>query len=604
MSYFAKFFFFFTLIASIIFPQDESQTIATVGGKPISVFEFKNRFEFMPFYSEFRKDEDTLRLQFVYSLIAEKLWSNNAKAMGLEEDENYKISLELLKKLFVVDELYKNKIESKIKISEEEVFEGLKYEPIELELKIFSSTDSATIHKFYSQILITRNIDSVYYAWNRKGNLSKANRNVKFGSLRDEILERELFSLNVGEFIKPYRADEGWFISILENKIIDEVLEADKERLRNIVFTKIRERKSFQLTEKFLNNLLAEQRVEVDRNLFNQLTKLIYELLIKNKGETNVPLEESIVLQIINHLDKNTLEKPFVLMDIDSPSYVKFLYYLLNEKIKFSEVKLNQISYEMSKVVRKFIEQEILYRYALNQNLANSKSVTESLESWKNYLLAMNLMNRYRDSVRVSEEEIEKEKAIRGKGSSMLNIAKILSTDLNVIEAVLKELRDGTDFQTLAKKYSEDLVTRDNGGITGYFNPHFAGEIGRVALSLSKDEVHGPIRTENGFVVIKLLSKKEEELKPAEVSIEIEEQIKRELFTKKIDEKINSVTAELAKSQGFEINKEILKELQLSEISTFIFRLIGFGGRISALPLTIPLYEWKKILEAPQEKLP
>ena len=59
-----------------------------------------------------------------------------------------------------------------------------------------------------------------------------------------------------------------------------------------------------------------------------------------------------------------------------------------------------------------------------------------------------------------------------------------------------------------------------------------------------------------------------------------------------LDNFINEKTVSLAKKYKISIDEQLLQNVKTSEINTFTYRFIGFGGKIAAFPITIPMYEW------------
>ena len=68
------------IILSLLFPafaisQSESDVLAKIGSDKITVEEFQNRFDFMPHLNYSSSNIDSIKKEFLYSLVAEKLWA-------------------------------------------------------------------------------------------------------------------------------------------------------------------------------------------------------------------------------------------------------------------------------------------------------------------------------------------------------------------------------------------------------------------------------------------------------------------------------------------------------------------------------------------------
>lgn len=74
------------------------------------------------------------------------------------------------------------------------------------------------------------------------------------------------------------------------------------------------------------------------------------------------------------------------------------------------------------------------------------------------------------------------------------------------IEEIQARLAKGEKFEALAKEFSQDPGSANNGGDLGYAGPGVYDPAFEKALySLAKDQVSGPVRTDFGFHLIKLL---------------------------------------------------------------------------------------------------
>jgi peptidyl-prolyl cis-trans isomerase D len=88
-------------------------------------------------------------------------------------------------------------------------------------------------------------------------------------------------------------------------------------------------------------------------------------------------------------------------------------------------------------------------------------------------------------------------------------------------EQVLKQVQAGGDFAELAKKYSEDTGSAQQGGNLGPFTRgRMVKEFENAAFSLKSGEVSGLVRTQFGYHIIKVLSREVPTLEANRKSIE------------------------------------------------------------------------------------
>jgi len=82
-------------------------------------------------------------------------------------------------------------------------------------------------------------------------------------------------------------------------------------------------------------------------------------------------------------------------------------------------------------------------------------------------------------------------------------------------DAVMKRLRDGEDFATLALRYSDDDATKHSGGDVGVFRPGMMlPDFEREAFAMTQGELRGPIRTPVGYDILQCLLHVPAELSP------------------------------------------------------------------------------------------
>jgi peptidyl-prolyl cis-trans isomerase D len=111
-------------------------------------------------------------------------------------------------------------------------------------------------------------------------------------------------------------------------------------------------------------------------------------------------------------------------------------------------------------------------------------------------------------------------------------------------EDVLKQARKGDKFEDLAKKYTEDPVTKDKGGDLGWLvQGQTVAEFEKTAFSLSKGQISDLVRTQYGFHIIKVLDKETAHTKPFE---EVKDSLRAPLLLSLADKQASDTADQLS----------------------------------------------------------
>lgn len=125
-------------------------------------------------------------------------------------------------------------------------------------------------------------------------------------------------------------------------------------------------------------------------------------------------------------------------------------------------------------------------------------------------------------------------------------------------EDIIKQLKDGADFDTLAKENSTDKSTAENGGKVGPFKrSDMVKEFADAAYGLKVGSItEEPVLTQYGYHVIKLVDK------PEKGSLnDVRSTLEEELLAEKLKDKatIHSVVSSLVKDADVKITDDTLK---------------------------------------------
>ena len=197
--------------------EHQSSAIARVGTQYISEEEFLKRYELLPGqYRNRTNNTEESKLVFLYSLVAEKLLAQEALARHMDQDSVYQFAISGIKKMLARDQLYREEISGKIKVSREEIRKAIIDAKRQLFLSFLyfeDSTDAAFVRKQLKNCKLfgRYQIDTTMAVLRDTATL--------FWGEAEAPVEQAAFRLTKGECSPVVKASTGYYILHLEKEI-------------------------------------------------------------------------------------------------------------------------------------------------------------------------------------------------------------------------------------------------------------------------------------------------------------------------------------------------------------------------------------------------
>lgn len=212
------------------------------------------------------------------------------------------------------------------------------------------------------------------------------------------------------------------------------------------------------------------------------------------------------------------------------------------------------------KVTDKEIDQEIenlKEMYGVRYDLAVQQSGEEAIRK----MVRLDLLRQKAamDDIKVTDEELKK---YYNEYKPKVRASHILVDDEKTAKEIKAKLEKGEDFAKLAKQYSKDTGSAQNGGDLGWFGPgKMVEEFEKAAYTLNVGEISNPVKTQFGYHIIKVTDK-EKKKSFDEMREEIEYEVKKsKLDTSKVQSKLD----ELMKDANVDIKDKALEDALKSE---------------------------------------
>ena len=180
---------------------------------------------------------------------------------------------------------------------------------------------------------------------------------------------------------------------------------------------------------------------------------------------------------------------------------------IVDMEAKKEEIKITdkEIDKEIKTLIESYGDEE-----TFEQQLAASGTTKSTLE--KDIVKYLQTVKLLEPRIEITDEEIStyfKENKNSFAQEEQVEASHILVESKAEAEDIAKKLADGEKFADLAKEYSTDTASAENGGELGFFSKgEMAEEFEKAAFSLDKGKISDPVKSSFGYHIIKVTDKK------------------------------------------------------------------------------------------------
>lgn len=559
----------------------QNDTLAIVDGKPITSDDFINRFELSVYPGKgLNEDLNKVKLDFLYSLIAEKLLSNKSSNSVSDPDPNEKYLKNEIEMIFLRDALYHKEVLSKVKVTPKELKTGIKYSSYSYIVDAFYFPDSLWADSFLKRI---KNKDSKYiYHLADSLNLCHDTLRISYGE-SDETIENAFFDHNIGFNSKPTNTVDGWVVFRILDKNLNEKFSSlppaeRSKKVNDIISNRI----GYRIGRDYLLSVMKGVTVNVNYKIFTPLVYKIKSILATHRPagfDKGYYLSREELLNL-----KNTFS-----YDPRAPM-LKFKGMELSLGYIFDNLSLagfappdtsvSEITYSLHMALRFIVQNYFLAQRAKSLGMELSPEVKYNTQMFLDAYLSNKISDEIMDTVKISENEINnyfethKDEVLK---DIMLRL-QIFSFD-NLDEAV-----------TVLNRLNHDRNSRQDTTGAVWLHAYQLSEIGAVIAQLNNGDTYGPLLLKGKYTIFRLLDKRSK-ISQREISNSL--QMSKEMLINQMRrEAIDKYLAKLAGEQSVKIFKSNLKNVSVTPIQMLTFRYIGFGGKIIAVPSLYPREDW------------
>ncbi len=213
--------------------------------------------------------------------------------------------------------------------------------------------------------------------------------------------------------------------------------------------------------------------------------------------------------------------------------------------------------------LKELIKEELLYLEAKKHGLKRDKDVKKRLKQFeKKTLISALLTKEIGEKIKVDDKEVREfydKNRDEIRVGSEIRAKHILVGTKEEAENIYKRIQKGESFSSLAKKYSKDKRSAQNGGDLGFFGKgKMAPEFEKAVRRMKTGELSKPLITRYGYHIVQITEKKTGVLPDFEKA---KNGIKTLLIRTKQKSLFDSYIEDLMEMKKTKVNKDALKAI-------------------------------------------
>ncbi len=579
----------------------EEAILGKAGSEFVTEHEFLDRFELTPGLYRHRLSQlDEEKLLFLYSMVAEKLLSQEAVKLHFDRDTVYQRAIYHISALLARDELYRREISGNVSIGRKELQESVKkaLNRLLVSYLFFPSHDDA---QFIRSRIKNKN-DFQSLTIDSSVQYLRDTATIVWGDA-DTAIEYAAYRLSPEGVSPVISAGDGYYILTLVRSQPNEFYTKMQpsvlgERVEKI----LRQRKEEWQTEKYLDELMKHKTSYSPPIIFQQFS------VACESVEVHKRLQDSLFnrddFHALTNLLHDKLDDTLIVAGSAIWTVKDAILKLLEKSFLFTRSNVHAVSRRLYNEFHQWTWLELLEQEAIARGLDRTPDVQRELEPWRTQILAQMLKEYMNSRVTVSDQEVISFMKSSDSGFVLPQV-KILSfhtPSLDGMKEALAAMENGISLKNFLDQHSSGALF-PKAVDTTFFPITEHSPLGEIAWQMDIGQQFGPVSdSSGGYIYFELLDKKGVTIKSDTAFASQMKHAHDELLRMKRKRKLDLFLSQIAKQQGVAVYQDRLQRLSVTPVPMMTYRLLGFGGRMFAEPFVDKQIDWLSI-EPPTEAI-
>lgn len=418
--------FFFLFMFSPSSDSLETSIIATVGRFDISGKELLDSYELGPAFV--KRAPHSLRKHLEY-MIDERLLALEAEGSHSDTMRFVRERIAAIQEDLAVDELYKNEILSKMKLTDDETERGVQKAKTNLRLRWIYAKDERSAKKIHSRLLLGASFDSVF-ARQALSDSSAIGRTLETTGLKLERdnpeLARKLSKLKSQEISQPIQGPDGYYLvridEVWQNPL---TTETDYAVLKNQAVEILHQVKADKLASEYVSGKMKVAHPVIKADGFNIVRALLAEKVLSRDTRIKWEIPSTFMTEAgplpIKAAGK-LLNKPLVVFSNQTITVRDYVKWFDIRQFQLKSRSLAAFNASVKQTIWKMVQDRILSQEAYSRRLNMKENVRREFRKWEPKILYLAERQSILRTISISDSsvktEYEKQKKSKSAGKS------------------------------------------------------------------------------------------------------------------------------------------------------------------------------------------
>jgi PPIC-type PPIASE domain len=395
-------------------PKFDSIIVASIGNRNITAQEFLFNYEFGPAFT--RRDKDS-RQRYLNFIIYEKLLALEGYTRHIDTTEGARQTLAEIEGDLATEELYKDDVRGKVKITEEEIDDGLRKTQINLTVKWLYTRSDDEATRLYEKFIGGTAFDSLFET-QLSDSVKAEDRSIETTRFKLEmanpVLAHVLDTLHDGTVSTPIKVPDGYYII----KVVDRsknllMTESENTQLHSDVERALAQQKSDSLSDLYLQKIMTGEHPSIIRKPFDLLQTYLAKKILSPQEFSNWKLTERL-LERWGQFDFMNIAKyeEQKLVELSRHTYTVKDYLVwyrareYNIRLDISSPKAFFVSFEQT--IWRMVRDKLLIERAINRGLQKRDNVKKQMQWWMDKVVYKLVRGGIVDSIQLNDSLLNK----------------------------------------------------------------------------------------------------------------------------------------------------------------------------------------------------